>query len=124
MKESWIQTIHATPATAIYKMRLTHADTVKVLAAQRTRTENTCVMSATERAGTTPRAATDLAKDTRGPLTRREKTMAVSSPAYRTHYYAENNDRPRLAVGYVGENGIKADTWYAVKVGKLVEVKP
>ena len=30
--------------------------------------------------------------------------------------------RPRLAVGYVGENGIKADTWYrATKAGKLVK---
>ena len=31
--------------------------------------------------------------------------------------------RPRIIVGYAGEDGIKADTWYQVKNGKLVEVK-
>jgi hypothetical protein len=34
--------------------------------------------------------------------------------------------RPRIIVGYVGEDGIKADTWYRVEVtggaAKLVEV--
>jgi hypothetical protein len=30
--------------------------------------------------------------------------------------------RHRLTVGYVGEAGVKADTWYSVKDGKLVEV--
>ena len=29
--------------------------------------------------------------------------------------------RPRFAVGYVGENGINADTWYRVENGKLTE---
>ena len=29
--------------------------------------------------------------------------------------------RPRIAVGYVGEDGIKAETWYAVVDGKLKE---
>ena len=33
------------------------------------------------------------------------------------------NSRPRLAVGYVGENGIKEDPWYRVSgSGELVEV--
>ena len=33
------------------------------------------------------------------------------------------NARPRLVVGYVGESGIKADTWYRVSgSGELVEV--
>ena len=32
--------------------------------------------------------------------------------------------RPRVTVAYVGEDGIKADTWYAVDAkGKIVEVK-
>src|SRR3990167_4071576 len=31
--------------------------------------------------------------------------------------------RPRFAVGYVGEDGIRADTWYHVEDGKLTEVK-
>jgi len=36
-----------------------------------------------------------------------------------------NNEekRYRIAVGYVGENGIKADVWYYVENGKLAEVK-
>jgi len=34
-------------------------------------------------------------------------------------------NRRRIAVGYVGEDGIKPDTWYKVdETGKLVEVKP
>lgn len=32
--------------------------------------------------------------------------------------------RNRIAVGYVGEDGIKADTWYRVETGKLVEAQP
>jgi hypothetical protein len=31
------------------------------------------------------------------------------------------NKRPRILVGHVGEKGIKADTWYRVKAGKLVK---
>lgn len=31
--------------------------------------------------------------------------------------------RERVLVAYVGEDGVKADTWYEVKNGKLVEVR-
>ena len=36
--------------------------------------------------------------------------------------WIDKKSRPRLAVGYVGEGGIKADTWYrATKTGRLVK---
>jgi len=33
----------------------------------------------------------------------------------------QDGERNRIAVGYVGEGGIQADTWYCVRGGKLVE---
>ena len=38
-------------------------------------------------------------------------------------YWDPKAKRQRLAVGYVGEGGIKADTWYEVKDGKFSEVR-
>lgn len=35
-----------------------------------------------------------------------------------------DGNRYRLAVGYVGEDGIKPDTPYRVQDGKLVEARP
>jgi len=37
-------------------------------------------------------------------------------------WWDEAAKRGRLAVGYVGEDGIKADTWYGVRDGKLAEM--
>jgi hypothetical protein len=37
-------------------------------------------------------------------------------------WFDESAKRPRLIVGYVGEDDIKADAWYRVENGKLVEV--
>ncbi len=38
-------------------------------------------------------------------------------------YWCEEAERRRVVVGYVGEDGIKADTWYVVRDGKLMEVE-
>ncbi len=38
-------------------------------------------------------------------------------------WFDQKANRPRVAVAYVGEDGIKANTWYEVKDGKFVEVK-
>jgi len=36
--------------------------------------------------------------------------------------YRDDHDRPRIAVGYVGEDGIEPDTWYCVDAtGRLVK---
>jgi hypothetical protein len=36
--------------------------------------------------------------------------------------YLDKNGRPRILAGHVGEDGIKADTWYRISDGKLEEV--
>jgi hypothetical protein len=38
-------------------------------------------------------------------------------------WWDEKSNRPRLAIGYVGEDGIKADTFYVVRDGALVELE-
>jgi hypothetical protein len=49
------------------------------------------------------------------------KTGSVGIIAVR--WYDDEHERYRLTVGYVGEDGIKPDTFYrAEKNGKLVEV--
>jgi hypothetical protein len=39
-------------------------------------------------------------------------------------YWVSSENRYRGLIGNVGENGIKADVWYAVKGGQLVEGEP
>jgi hypothetical protein len=36
--------------------------------------------------------------------------------------YLDKNGRPRIIAGHIGEDGVKADTWYCIEDGKLEEV--
>jgi hypothetical protein len=38
-------------------------------------------------------------------------------------YFDDKANRPRVLVGYVGEDGIKADTFYRIEDAKWTEVK-
>jgi hypothetical protein len=38
-------------------------------------------------------------------------------------WWDNKHNRPRIAVAYVGENGIKPDTWYKIENGVFVEIK-
>ncbi len=50
------------------------------------------------------------------------KAMAGEDGAVILKWWDEKANRPRLAIGYAGENGIKAGTWYSVSdTGELVE---
>lgn len=51
------------------------------------------------------------------------KAKAAENGIVTIRYYEEKKERYRVVTGYVGEGGIKADTWYEVKNGKLSEVK-
>ena len=49
------------------------------------------------------------------------RVKAASNGVLTALYYCESTKRPRVVVGYVGEDGIEADIWYEVKNGKLVK---
>lgn len=52
------------------------------------------------------------------------KAMAGDTGIVVVAWWDEKADRKRPTTGYVGENGIKPDTWYrAAKAGELVEVE-
>ena len=51
------------------------------------------------------------------------KAKAAAKGAFAVAWYDQKADRARLIVGTPGENGIKADTWYEVKDGKLKEAE-
>jgi hypothetical protein len=51
------------------------------------------------------------------------RAKAAANGALTILWWNEKDKRYRVAVGYVGEKGIKADTWYVVEKGKFVEVK-
>ena len=50
------------------------------------------------------------------------KVKVGPNGAFAIAYLGEGN-HPRILVGHVGEKGIKADTWYFVKNGRLTTVK-
>ena len=49
------------------------------------------------------------------------KAKASHNGSFAIAWYDEENKRSHILVGIVGEKKIKADTWYQVKNGKLVE---
>jgi len=51
------------------------------------------------------------------------KVKSGSKGAIVASYYDSKAERPRVLVGYVGEDGIKSDTWYSCESGKWKEVK-
>jgi hypothetical protein len=51
------------------------------------------------------------------------RVKAAGNGALTALYWDEAAKRPRVAVAYVGEDGIKADTWYRVEAGRFVEVE-
>jgi hypothetical protein len=51
------------------------------------------------------------------------RVKAAENGALTALYWDEAAKRPRVAVAYVGEDGIKADTWYRVEAGRFVEVE-
>ena len=49
------------------------------------------------------------------------RVKASGNGALTALYFNEKDSRPRVVTAYVGENGIEADTWYALKDGQFVE---
>ncbi len=49
------------------------------------------------------------------------KAMAGIDGCLVVAWFDEKSDRPRVCVGYVGEDGIKSDTWYEVRDGVIAE---
>ena len=66
-------------------------------------------------------AATSGAKTISAALGRNNKAKAGPDGCLVCSWWDEAADRPRVAVGYVGEAGIKADAWYEAQNGALVE---
>jgi hypothetical protein len=51
------------------------------------------------------------------------KSKAAADGCIALMWRDKENERPRLSVGYIGEN-LKADTWYAVdEKGNFIETK-
>jgi hypothetical protein len=50
------------------------------------------------------------------------KAKAAANGVLTVLWWDEKSRRPRVTVGYVGEEGIEADQWYGVESGKLVKV--
>ena len=68
-------------------------------------------------------AATTGEKSIAACLGRDSKAMAGKDGCIIAAWWDEKAKRPRVVVGYVGEDGIKPETWYRAEAGKLIEAE-
>ena len=111
-----------TPLMVQQTCKITGADAVEIakLAAENQSTGNYANSATT---GEGSNSATTGAKTVSASVGRLGMAKAGQDGCIIAGYWDDENDRPRVVVGYVGEDGIKSDTWYKAEAGKLIEVQ-